>query len=770
MDLFELVGRLAIEGVDKAKQDLDGVAAAGEKTQGRLSKFFSGVGKAGLAVGKAVGTGLAVAGTAIGGLTIKALGMAGSLEQNMGGSEAVFAEYAGKMQETAKNAFSNMGLSTNDFLATANKMGALFQGAGFSIEESSDLAANAMQRAADVASIMGIDTNAAMEAIAGAAKGNFEMMDNLGVAMNDTTLQNYALSKGIEKSTQEMTQQEKIALAMEMFMEKTAYAAGNYAKENETLAGALGTAKSALTNFLDGSGDVDQLVGALSNAANVIVNNLTTLAPRLVGGLTQLVNQIMPMVPPLLNQLLPVIVEGAVGLINGLVTALPGILSALMSAIPALIQGMQTIINALIAALPQLMQSFMAYLPQLVPMLINAVLSMIMALVAVLPSLIQPIINYLPALIIGIVNALLNNLPGLIQGLITLVLGIVQALPEIVQRLIDAIPQVVAMIVTALLGNLPALIEGFVQLVFGLVQALPQIFASLKQALPNVFMGIWNGVKNVFSDAGNWFGKTFGKAKDAAQNAFKNVGGFFKNIWSGIKNAFGSVSSWFKDTFSKAWSAVKDVFSKGGKIFDGIKEGIASTFKTIVNGLIGGINKVIAVPFKAINNALSKIRNVEIVGIKPFDWIKTFSIPQIPKLATGGVLKQGQVGLLEGSGAEAVVPLEKNTGWINEIAKRIVSFILGGTVSPGTDFGTGRGNNTPMAFNANRGEYTAYYGDEINNKLDRISTLLEQFFPQMLAAFLDQTMVLEDGTLVAKLAPKMDVELGKIAIRKGRGR
>ena len=46
MDLFELVGRLAIEGVDKAKQDLDGVAAAGEKTQGRLSKFFSGVGKA----------------------------------------------------------------------------------------------------------------------------------------------------------------------------------------------------------------------------------------------------------------------------------------------------------------------------------------------------------------------------------------------------------------------------------------------------------------------------------------------------------------------------------------------------------------------------------------------------------------------------------------------------------------------------------------------------------------------------------------------------
>jgi hypothetical protein len=38
------------------------------------------------------------------------------------------------------------------------------------------MSTEAMQRAADVASIMGIDTSAAMEAIAGAAKGNFTMI------------------------------------------------------------------------------------------------------------------------------------------------------------------------------------------------------------------------------------------------------------------------------------------------------------------------------------------------------------------------------------------------------------------------------------------------------------------------------------------------------------------------------------------------------------------------------------------------------------------
>lgn len=40
----------------------------------------------------------------------------------------------------------------------------------------------------------------------------------------------------------------------------------------------------------------------------------------------------------------------------------------------------------------------------------------------------------------------------------------------------------------------------------------------------------------------------------------------------------------------------------------------------------------------------------------------------MPRLAKGGVLEKGQVGLLEGSGAEAVVPLEKNKGWIKAVA------------------------------------------------------------------------------------------------------
>lgn len=188
LDLFKLLGTIEVDN-SKAKKALDETSEKGEKTESKLGNAFKKIGTGAAVVGKTIATGLAVGGAAFAGLTAKALSAAGELEQNMGGSEAVFGKYATKMQDKAKEAFSNMGLSTSDYLATGNKMGALFQGAGFDIEESMNLSSDAMQRAADVASIMGIDTASAMEAIAGAAKGNFTMIFiNMSVRHNSDVM------------------------------------------------------------------------------------------------------------------------------------------------------------------------------------------------------------------------------------------------------------------------------------------------------------------------------------------------------------------------------------------------------------------------------------------------------------------------------------------------------------------------------------------------------------------------------------------------------
>ena len=564
MELFKLLGKIVVDNSEANKaltetsavaretaEDFEDVSSSGEQSSGKLSKVFSKIGSGAVAVGKTIATGLAVGATALGGLTAKALSAAGELEQNMGGSEAVFKEYATKMQDTAKNAFENMGLSTSDFLATANKMGALFQGAGFDIETSATMSADAMQRAADVASIMGIDTASAMEAIAGAAKGNFTMMDNLGVAMNDTTLQAYALSKGIDKSTSEMTNQEKIALAMEMFMEKTAYAAGNYAKENETLAGSLGTAKAALSNFLSGAGSVEDVVSSFSNFANVVVKNIDSMFPSLMTGITQLVEQLVPLIPPLLEQLLPGLIEGATGLINGLVAAMPQIVQALLAAAPALIQGVTLVMNTLIGALPALMQSLVAALPSLIPALVDGIVSMIVTLCTVLPQIIKPLVDNLPSIIKAICNAIMQNLPVLIRGLIDLIIGIVDALPMIIQALVDSLPYIIEMIIVTLISCREELINGAILLVGALVGALPQILMSLTQALPKAFVGIWNGIKTTFMSLPKFFA-----------DRFNAIVGSIAKIFSGVIKAI-------TQPFEKARDTIKGIADKIMGFFKG---------------------------------------------------------------------------------------------------------------------------------------------------------------------------------------------------------
>ena len=298
-------------------------------------------------LGKTVAVGLGAATAAIGAFSVKALKAMSGLEQNVGGSEAVFKEFASTVQQVGADAYSTMGLAQSEFLATANKMGALMQGSGLEIETSMTLSTQAMQRAADVASIMGIDVGFAMESVAGAAKGNFTMMDNLGVAMNATTLEAYALSKGIDTSYASMDNATKVQLAMEMFLEKTTYAAGNYAKENETLAGSLNTAQAAMSNFMSGAGDVDSVVGALSNLGDVLIKNISELAPRLASGVGEIVSSLAPKLPTMLNALLPPVVEGGVALITGLAKAiidnLPMIIATGKKIVIALAEGLTDI-------------------------------------------------------------------------------------------------------------------------------------------------------------------------------------------------------------------------------------------------------------------------------------------------------------------------------------------------------------------------------------------------------------------------------------------
>lgn len=154
-----------------------------------------------------------------------------------------------------------------------------------------------------------------------------------------------------------------------------------------------------------------------------------------------------------------------------------------------------------------------------------------------------------------------------------------------------------------------------------------------------MFKNAWSNIVNVFSVAGSWFSGIWGGIKAVFSGVIEFFRGIFQGAWNTITSIFSTIPNWFSNIFSKAWAGVRDVFSTGGRIFMGITEGILGTFKTVVNGIIGGINRVITIPFNGINGILDGIRGISVMGVSPFSWIGRISTPQIPMLAQGGFVK-----------------------------------------------------------------------------------------------------------------------------------
>lgn len=377
---------------------------------------------------------------------------------------------------------------------------------------------------------------------------------------------------------------------------------------------------------------VHELGGVLSNEAvansAAFQDNLQDMQTAMAG----LKNSIIQQALPGMNQLM----EGFTGLITGE----EGASTAIAEGFETLLGDLGNIVTQIAGVVQELFPELMGVITENLPTIIETGLGILMELATA-------IIEALPDIVKSIMDMLPTVLPQIIDAFVGLFLLIVENFAEIIDPIIQALPDVINSLTDAIIRNLPQIIMGIIKLVGMIIVRIPQIL-----------LGLWQTITHFFSEAWNQW---------VAPNKEKILG-FFRGIWEGIKGAFSAVTTWFRNVFSKAWQAVKNVFSAGGRVFEGIKEGIAGVFHTVVNAIIRGINAVIAAPFNAINGIFDRLRGISILRLTPFSWLPTLAVPQIPQLATGGVLERGQMGLLEGTGAEAVVPLEKNTGWIKRVA------------------------------------------------------------------------------------------------------
>ncbi len=263
-------------------------------------------------------------------------------------------------------------------------------------------------------------------------------------------------------------------------------------------------------------------------------------------------------------------------------------------------------------------------------------------------------------------------------------------------------------------------------------------------AVTGFFRNVWNGIKSVFNSVKSWFADKFKSAWNGVKSAWNSAKSFFSGLWSGIKGVFGSVNSWFRSKFQSAWSSIKSVFSGWGSFFGGLWTKIKSKFSSIGtsigsamgNAVKNGLNRVISTVQSAINKGIGLINSaIRLANKLPGINVGTVPTISLPRLAKGGVLEQGQVGLLEGSGAEAVVPLEHNEAWLSRVAEDLNEL--------------------------QKIDRKPVNNEAVTVRLNRIIELLEKLS--------NMKICLDSGTMVGELTPAIDARLGKIYSRVNRG-
>ena len=694
------------------------VRSSMSECQDTVNKGSSGIsgalGKIGSVAGgvaKGVAVGIGVASTAVIGLGKQAIDAYGQYEQLVGGVETLFEGSASTVINNASNAYKTAGMSANAYMETVTGFSAsLLQSLGGDTVKASEMADMAITDMADNANKMGTSMEMIQNAYQGFAKQNYTMLDNLKLGYGGTKSEMERLladAQAISGIQYDISSYADVVDAIHVIQTEMGIT-GTTAKEaSSTIQGSISAMGGAWTNLITGLADptqnLDQLINNFVDSVITVGDNLIPRISMILESITKLISSLAPKlvaeIPNIVSQLLPAVIDGAVNIINAIAQALPQLLDIIVGMLPQLISGILQVINGINGALPSLIQTLLSQLPTLIPMLIDGIVGVVVTLANSFSDIIQPIIDYLPDIIISIVDALMNNLPILLEGCINLIISLVRSLPQIILALIQAIPMIITSIIEGLFSAIPVLIEGCINLVFELVKALPQIILALIQAVPTILVSIvealfnaipillegfatmfgeaWNVIVEVFSVAIDFFRNLFSGIVNAIKSAFSVAITVASNIWDRIKAVFAGVANFFSGIFSNAVNSIKSVFGAIVNFFSGIWNKITGIFSR-VGEVIGGsiksvvgraVNAVLSTACGIINGFISAINfAIGVINAIPGVSISKLSKLNVPQMERGGVLKKGQVGLLEGNGAEAVVPLEKNTGWLTRIA------------------------------------------------------------------------------------------------------
>ena len=199
--------------------------AAGLKSQfGRLA---GAAGKLGVAIAAAFSVKEIIA------FSKEAISLGSDLQEVQNVVDVTFSTMNEQVNEFAKNAYKTAGLSETMAKRYVGTFGAMAKSFQFTEDQAFQMSTTLTQLAGDVASFYNLTQDEAYTKLKSVFTGETETLKDLGVVMTQTALDDFALRKGIGKTVQQMSEQEKVALRYQFVLERLSTASGDFLRTSD---------------------------------------------------------------------------------------------------------------------------------------------------------------------------------------------------------------------------------------------------------------------------------------------------------------------------------------------------------------------------------------------------------------------------------------------------------------------------------------------------------------------------------------------------------